>query len=82
MIYPIFVMKDLKKGFMSPTVDLNEASALRQFHMAMVDDHSVIRVHHEDFSLYKIGEFDNESGIINAFYSPEFIADATSLVEV
>ena len=82
MIYPIFVMKDLKKGFMSPTVDLNEASALRTFHMAMIDDHSVIKVHHEDFALYKIGEFDSESGVIDAYSSPVFIADASSLVEV
>lgn len=81
MIYPIYVIKDAKIGFMNPTVDQNDMTAVRNLRVAMADDHSVIKLHASDFSLYKIGNFDTESGIIDSFSSPEFIADAVTLKE-
>ena len=54
MIYPIFVIKDNKIGYMTPTIDNNEQTAVRRFHMSMISDDSVIKVHAEDFALYKI----------------------------
>lgn len=81
MVYPIFVIKDSKVGFMNPAVDQNDFTAIRNLRVAMSDDHSIIKLHASDFSLYKIGTFDSESGIIDAFPSPEFVADAISLKE-
>lgn len=62
MIYPIFCMKDELVGFMTPTLDQNEASALRNFRHAIASTDGVLHTHPDNFSLWFLGTFNNETG--------------------
>lgn len=82
MIYPMFVIRDSKIGYLTPIMlENNDATALRNFSTMLADDHSVIKLHASDFSLYRIGSFDTESGIVDSLDAPLFIADAVSIVQ-
>lgn len=75
MKYPIFSIRDSKVGFMSPTVDVNAPSAVRNFEHAASQASSLFSSHPADYSLYKIGDFDSDSGEISPCI-PEHIVDA------
>lgn len=75
MIYPMFAIYDRKVGFMTPTVDQNEATAMRNFEHAIMESASLLATHPGDYALYKIGAFDSESGELRHI-DPEFIMDA------
>lgn len=79
MIYPIYVIRDVHTGFMTPMVDQNDASALRNFEHAVMNTESLYHSHPKDYSLYKIGTYDTETAAINPII-PELIVDAFSLV--
>lgn len=63
MIFGMYAMFDKKVGFMTPTIDNNDAIAIRAFHYAIKKD-NFIGTHYSDFELYKIAEYDNDTGII------------------
>lgn len=78
MKYSVYVIRDLKVGFMSPTVDHNDASAIRNFEHAVKNTSSLMNSHPEDYTLYRIGEFDSESGMIDG-YQPVHIYSAIDM---
>ena len=65
MIYNIYSIRDHWTGYMPPTYDVNDASAMRNFRHAMMVGDSVFVTHKEDFSLYRLGTFNTETGEIN-----------------
>lgn len=79
MKLPVYSIRDVHTGFMSPTVDQNDASAMRNFRHAVMQSASLMNSHPKDYSLYRIGTFETDSG---AFESelPELITDAFSLL--
>lgn len=79
MKYPIFSMRDVKVGFMTPTIDANVPSAIRNFEHAVSASGSVMNTHPKDFQLYRVGEFDSETGEITPCMV-EHIADAVDVV--
>lgn len=81
MIYSIYSIKDERTGYLEPMLDINDASAMRNFHNAILKKGSLFDTHSSDYSLFKIGEFNNESGTIKPF-ELEFICSASSLKEV
>lgn len=64
MIYGVYVIRDNRTSFLTPSVDFNDASATRNFEHAVQQRESLFFTHPEDYALYKIGEFDTEIGII------------------
>lgn len=64
MKYGMYAIKDRKSGFLQPMADLNDACAMRNFQNATMDHKSTFYTHGSDFELYRIGEYDTESGII------------------
>lgn len=78
MIFPIYSIKDSKVGFTPPTVDQNDGSAIRNFAYA-INNGGIMNYSPNDFDLYKIGEFNDESGIVNSFKPPEFIVAGISV---
>lgn len=64
MTYPICAMRDAKVGFLAPTVEFNLEDAKRKFAHAMSQKDSIYNFAPVDFSLYKIADFDTESGEI------------------
>lgn len=71
----LYSIKDNKTGFMHPQVDLNHQSAIRNFELtlATVSGDTIMGFCPEDFDLYFVGQFDNESGIVSALSAPELI---------
>lgn len=61
--------------FGSPFTAVNKASAERQFHaeQALRPERTPMQTHPEDYSLFAIGSFDNESGNIALLPQPDFI---------
>lgn len=67
MIISIYSINDALNGFNSPTLQNNDASAMRAFAEVFKDVYSPA-----DYSLWKIGKFDTETG--------EIIPDVPSIV--
>lgn len=70
----IYAIRDVHTGFLTPTVDQNDNSAMRNFAHAMKNPQSLFNSHPEDFTLFKIGSFDTESGEIVS-QLPETVID-------
>lgn len=78
MIRNIYCIRDDKAGFLDPFVDLNDATALRNFTFAMEKD-TVMGVNNKDFSLYCVGTFNTGTGIIEAPDRPILLVDGSSV---
>ena len=81
MKYPMFSIKDDKTGFSCPTCDQSEASAVRNFSFAVNNSDTVMGFAPKDYDLYKVGEFDTDSGKIRTFV-PEFVVSGSSVFGV
>lgn len=64
----VFAIKDVKVGFMSPFIRQNKELAIRDFKDALVSpsENNLFRLHPEDYELWQIGEFNQESGILTS----------------
>lgn len=80
MKYPVYAVRDVHTGFMTPTVDQNDASATRNFAHAVKQPTSLMNSHPKDYSLYRVGQFDTETGDLTACM-PELVIDAFSLID-
>lgn len=81
MTYGIYAIKDAKTTFMPANVDYNDASAIRNFEFAARQPDSLLQSHPADYSLWKLGTFDNESGVIVSLWPIEQLADASSILK-
>lgn len=77
MILGVYVVRDVKSTFMTPTVDQNDNTAIRNFAHAVMKSDSVISSHKKDFELYKIGTYDNETGFIEKLDVRELLAEGS-----
>lgn len=81
MIYKVFAIRDTKSCFMSPVVDINEQSAIRNFDRAVhAGDQSLIAYAPGDFDLYCIGEYNDQSGELVPKNPVIFICNGASLI--
>lgn len=78
MKFGIYAVRDVKVGFQSISVQPNDAAAVRGFESTVVNSDSVLFTHSEDFSLFKLGEFDAESGRITALDLPMQLVEASA----
>lgn len=77
MIYPMYSIRDNKVGFMPPTCDQSDQSAIRNFAFAINGD-GLMNYSPKDFDLFKVGEFDSEKGEIKSCM-PKNICDGISV---
>lgn len=75
MIYGLYSIRDVKTGFLPPTTDVNDDSAKRNFAFAFKED-SLFVFARSDYSLYKIAEYDTDSGQVVPVNPPEWLSDA------
>lgn len=76
MIYGIFTVFDKKLlAYMQPFFSVNTGTALRSFGDACTDKASMLYQHPEDFQLYKIADYDDQTAAIEP-HNPVAIADA------
>ena len=76
MIYGIYSVRDAKTGFLPPTTDVNDDSARRNFAYAFSKQDSLFVFASSDYSLYKLGEYDTDSGQVVPNNPPTWICDA------
>lgn len=64
MKFGVYSIADALTGYMRPTVEQNDAVAMRNFRAAIlqVRDGNVLHCDPQDFTLYKIGTFETDSG--------------------
>lgn len=71
MKYGIYCIHDDAAGiFTAPTIDLSDASAIRNFQKMCSEAGSVMNFKPTDFSLYKVGDFDAETAYIDSLSVP------------
>lgn len=73
MVYFIYSMRDKHTGFVSPTFDLNDQTASRNFSMALSKSEGVLGFAPSDFDLYCIGTWDTDSGVITPVSLPRLV---------
>lgn len=80
MKYPIYAVRDVHVGFNQPMTDLNDNCAQRNFAYAINNPgNGVMNFSPKDYDLYKIGEFDTESGFIVPEAVPVLIVTGQSV---
>lgn len=80
MIYPVYSIRDKATAFMPVSVDLNDQSAIRNFSMAVNAGSGPLGFSPADFDLYKVGEFNDQSGEIKPVTPAVFLVNGASLV--
>ena len=58
----LYAIKDVKAGYQSPQEFVNDEVAIRAFKMATSDPRTMLGQVPADFELWKIGEFDLQTG--------------------
>jgi hypothetical protein len=77
----IFSVFDRKaKAFIPPFFLPNRNMALRVFTDSVNDPEHQFHAHPEDYSLFHLGDFDQESGLIDSFSSIDLVANAMNVV--
>ncbi len=62
----LYSIKDKKIGFNSPFTAPNNYAAIRMFADTVKDENSMLAKHPEDYELYKLGSFNDDTGEIVA----------------
>ena len=79
MKYGLYSIKDAKTGFMTPVLEHGDPAALRNFSAAVNQPDSLFHQYPNDFALYKVANFDTDTGI-DPVLSPILIADAAEVL--
>lgn len=66
MKYGLYCMFDAKTGFMSPAVEVNDESAIRNFAHTVANSEGILYSFSQDFQLYRIGTFDSDTAAIES----------------
>ena len=74
MKYGMYCVKDLKTGYIPPTFDYNDESAIRNFEHACSKTESLFFTHPADYQLWCVGYFDSDTGVIEK--DSRFLVDA------
>lgn len=82
MKQPIYAVRDRHVGFMRPTIDINDQTATRNFKYAVNNPGSDVGFNPQDYSLYRIGEYESDTGMITPLDVPQLVCEAVSLLEV
>jgi len=76
MIISVYSLFDKKAGhYMTPYFSSNDATADRSFQALAKRDDSMVSHSPEDFALYKLGEFHDDSGVLQALPQPQHVAN-------
>lgn len=76
MIFGVYSIRDDLSGFMTPVLEQNDAVAMRNFRMAtdqMARQQTVMTFRPTDYALYRIAQFDQESGLITPVTPPDLV---------
>lgn len=81
MVYNVYAIRDVKsQRFMQPNLDMNDQTAMRGFSMAVNQPSGVIGFAPKDFDLYKIGEYDDQTGRMEPLEVVELVVNGSALL--
>lgn len=80
MKFGIYCVRDIKSGFQTPTAQVNDAVAVRGFASAVLNSDSVLFTHASDFALYKVADFDADTGRITPLDLPVELIRASAVL--
>lgn len=80
MTVNLYAMRDLKSDFMSPTVSVNDAVAMRSFESAIQSSQHELFTHRNDFQLFRIGQYETETGLLIPEALPVLICEGKDVV--
>lgn len=80
MVFGIYCVRDVKAGFQTPTAQVNDAVAVRGFASAVLNSDSVLFTHASDFALYKVADFDADTGRISPLDLPVELIQASAVL--
>lgn len=66
MVKNMYSILDVNVGYGMPLMQDNDAVAMRNFENACSDKSSVFATHSSDFSLWCIGTFDSDTGVLES----------------
>lgn len=73
MLYGIYTILDSKSGYIGLSLDHSDQTATRNFQLAIRQPGTLMNQFPEDYRLFKVGEFDTESGQLDPYLKPEFV---------
>lgn len=80
MLQKIFVIRDARaEVYLMPHFVRARGEAIRSFADAVNDDKTQLSKHPEDFMLFEVGEYDDNTGVITPHEQPVAIAKAIDL---
>lgn len=82
MMYSMYSVRDALTGFMTPVLEHNDPVAVRNFSMAcdrIKADQSVMAWRPSDFALYRIAEFNSETGELRPLVPPVLVCNGDSV---
>lgn len=80
MKYPMYAVRDVHVGFNAPLTDINDNTAKRSFAYSVNNgSDSLMNFAPKDYDLYKIAEFDTESGHIESLEVPVLVCSGMSV---
>lgn len=83
MIQKMFAVRDSKAlAFLQPFFSTANGSALRALSDAVNDGKSTLAMHPEDYILYEVGSFDDQTGEIQGLTPIKLLACASDFKEV
>lgn len=85
MKFYVYSIRDELTGFMTPVIEQSDAVAMRNFQMAIDSqrrDSSVMAFRPSEFTLYCLGSFDSQSGVISPATPPSLVCSGSSFSEV
>lgn len=80
MVHKLYALKDTKSSFFNlPWSYMSEPEAVRNMHRLVNDPQTMVHAYPEDYDLYEIGTYDQQTGQICPLETPRHIVKATAL---
>lgn len=80
MKQPLCVIRDQLVGYKNPFIAVNEDVAIRDFKIVINDEKSMLYHNPSHFDLYRVGEFDDITGVVTPC-DPTVICTGLSVLE-
>jgi len=81
MIKKMYAIRDAKaEAFLNPWFKVTHGEAERDFNAAVNNEETTLAKYPEDFDLYYLGDYDDNSGKLKSLDSPQHIVKAVQLV--
>lgn len=80
MVVNVYAMRDEFSGYVTPTFEMNDNIAQRNFKFAINRKDTLLYANPKHFDLYKLGTFDSETGKFDA-KEPELVCTGLSVLD-